>query len=491
MAIITASAAGGNSNTTGAWAGGVIPGAGDDVKLDATSGNVTLNAAFSCLTFDCTGYTGTLTHNSGITLTVAGSLFKLVAGMTYTLGSATSSALAFTQSSAGVVSITTGGKTLGNVTTASGLTVSSATYQLQGTTTVGATASWIHNAGTLDSNSQAWSVGLFQSNNSNTRTITLGSSSVTLTGGVTSTVWNTNTVTGLTFTAGTSTITLTGAFTGAGGTFGGGGVTFNNLTSTATGTWLLNGGNTFATLTISGTQTVNFRRSTTTTVQNFVAWGSSGNVITLQSDLAATQWTLSCSSRVYIWCNWLSLQDAKTAGTTQFFAGGNSTSVSNNTGWTFSNWSIPAVASSVSSSTATVTASTKIPVASSSSTSTDGLALRAPTVIPLSTARSTSSSSALIASKTFVGLQASHSVSASILVVGFGYTPSVIATYMLKPGLNLRGLTLGFAGASFAQGEMFDVIAALALTGTGKFSVCDNAIKDALNRCPFLLLTSN
>lgn len=386
-----------NSSSTASWSatsggasGATVPTAADDVHLDANSpGNLTLDASLSCLSFDCTGFTHTLTHNGSVTLTVAGGTFKLVPGMTYTLGSVTSSAIAFTQSSAGTVSIDTGGKNIGNVTTASGLTVSSASYQLVGSTTLGATASWIHNAGTFDTNSQAFSVGLFQSNSSNTRTILFGSSTVTLTGAVTSTVWNTNTITGLTFTPGTSTVSLTGAFTGAGGTFGGGGLTFNNLTSTATGTWLLNGGNTFNTVTITGVQTVNFRRSTTTTVQNFIVWGSSGNVIVLQSDLAGTQWTLACSSRLYIWLDWVSLKDAKTSGTTVFFAGADSTNVSNNTGWTFANWGMSGTAASTTTASGVLTTSAPL---SGSATSTTAVSGSIRTTAPLSGSMSASSS---------------------------------------------------------------------------------------------------
>lgn len=203
-ATINASATGGNVNATTCWVGGVLPGAGDDVTLTSTSGPVTINVSTSWLTLDCTGYTSTLTHAAAVNLTIAGIKFLLVAGMTYTLGSTTTSALLFTASTAVTVSITCGGKTLGNVTTASGLTSSSATYSCADANTVGAAANLQHNAGTFTTNNQTCSWGTLNSSNANTRTITLGTSTVTITG--TAVSWNIATATGLTLNATTSTL---------------------------------------------------------------------------------------------------------------------------------------------------------------------------------------------------------------------------------------------------------------------------------------------
>jgi hypothetical protein len=68
-----------------------VPTDADDVYLDATSGNLTIDVAGVCRSINCTGYTGTITHNA-LTLTIgdgtagAGNIaLKFVPGMTYTL----------------------------------------------------------------------------------------------------------------------------------------------------------------------------------------------------------------------------------------------------------------------------------------------------------------------------------------------------------------------------------------------------------------------
>jgi hypothetical protein len=48
----------------------VVSTAAVDVRLGPGSGNVTINAAAACRSLDCTGYTGTLTHNSSVTLSI-------------------------------------------------------------------------------------------------------------------------------------------------------------------------------------------------------------------------------------------------------------------------------------------------------------------------------------------------------------------------------------------------------------------------------------
>ena len=81
--------AGGNYSTAATWAstsGGTdsvaVPTSADDVFLDANSGQLTVDAASAAKSVNCTGYTGTLTHNAFV-WTVAGSV-TFVSGMTYT-----------------------------------------------------------------------------------------------------------------------------------------------------------------------------------------------------------------------------------------------------------------------------------------------------------------------------------------------------------------------------------------------------------------------
>ena len=211
MTVITAAAGGGNWSSTGTWTGAVVPTAADDVQLDASSGNVTIDAAAVARSLDCTGYTGTLTHNSGITLSLgdatagAGNVaLKLVSGMTYTLVNATTSAITYVSTSATQQTITTGGKTLGNWT----INGAGSSYLLADANTTGAAATVNVSAGTLNTGGQTCSWGAFASNTSNTRTVTFGSSTISITGN--STWFDTIPSTGLTLSAASSTISFTG-----------------------------------------------------------------------------------------------------------------------------------------------------------------------------------------------------------------------------------------------------------------------------------------
>lgn len=106
-----AKVAGGNWSAAATWSGvssaGVDsvgpPTASDDVILDASSGQVTVDATAVGKSLTCTGYTGTLTHGA-FDLTISGNI-TLVSGMTYTPSGA-SSVLAM--NTAGT--LTTGGK---------------------------------------------------------------------------------------------------------------------------------------------------------------------------------------------------------------------------------------------------------------------------------------------------------------------------------------------------------------------------------------------
>lgn len=97
MAVITISNTGGNFNATGTWVGGVVPTTTDSILATATSGQLTVTANVSILSFDLSLYTSTLTINSSITLTTTG------AASTSTLGSSMSFSFLGTGSSQGSI----------------------------------------------------------------------------------------------------------------------------------------------------------------------------------------------------------------------------------------------------------------------------------------------------------------------------------------------------------------------------------------------------
>ena len=119
---------GGNWTDTTKWAAsdasallnindGATPTASDDVFLTANSGQCTISAASVGKSLNCTGYTGTLTHNA-FTLTLSGSA-TFVSGMTYPNVSSTSGALSFNASA----TLTTGGKRMKAILTSGTMTL--------------------------------------------------------------------------------------------------------------------------------------------------------------------------------------------------------------------------------------------------------------------------------------------------------------------------------------------------------------------------------
>ncbi|HEX8347511.1 MAG TPA: hypothetical protein VF657_22675 [Actinoplanes sp.] len=212
MSTITAAPGGGNWSAGATWVGGVAPTAADDVVLDATANgatNVVIDAGAVARSLDCTGYPGILTHTAGVALTLgdatagAGSVaLKMVAGMTYTLGSATTSTVAFVSTSATQQSITTGGKTLGNWT----INAPGGSYILGDANTVGTTSTVTVTAGTFNTGTFGCSWGNFASSNTNTRSLIFGTAAITLTGG--GGTFDVLTTTGLTLSALSSTINM-------------------------------------------------------------------------------------------------------------------------------------------------------------------------------------------------------------------------------------------------------------------------------------------
>ncbi len=295
MATIVAAAGGGNWNVTTTWVGGVVPTAADDVQLAVTSGAVTITAAAVCRSLDCNTYTNTLTHNAAVTVSIGtttaglGNIaLQLGAGMTYTLGNASSSAFSFISTSATVQTVTTNGKVLGNLT----FSGSGSSYQLADTLT--ATGGQLTlAAGTLNTNSQTVTISSFSSG-SGTRVLTLGSSNVTIVG------FNGFQASGtITFSANTAVVTLTADPT----TLGLGGLNSNGtsfiLSSVGSPTFI-NGG-TVANLTRTGTavktDTLMFNSGSWTITGTLTLTGNSTtNRLTVKSGTVGTAITVNAAA---------------------------------------------------------------------------------------------------------------------------------------------------------------------------------------------------
>lgn len=226
--------------TSGGAGGQAVPTSADDVFFDAASGAVTITiaATSNCLSLNCTGFTGTMAGASQ--LNVYGNL-TLVAGMTRSY----TGLLNFASTSTGRT-ITLGGKTLGGNVTFNGV---GGGWTMNDAFNMGTSTLTLTN-GSLNTNGQTVTAGVVSSNNSNTRTLTLGASAINLSGVANS--WVFTTTTGLTFSANTSTITITAAAFSP--VFEGGGLTYNNVTfvNSTSSSVTINGSNTFANLTDTG-----------------------------------------------------------------------------------------------------------------------------------------------------------------------------------------------------------------------------------------------
>lgn len=120
-------------------------------------------------------------------------------------------------------------------------------------------------------------------------------------------------------------------------TFSGYDETYNNLTITGDNV-KITGSNTFHTLTLNNDGLTNgtlFEAGETQTINTLDARGTSGNLVVIQSTSSGSAATISKSSGV-VSCDYLSVKDSTATGGASWYAGANSTSVSGNSGWTFS-----------------------------------------------------------------------------------------------------------------------------------------------------------
>jgi hypothetical protein len=304
-------------------------GSGNEFSFNTTATD-TVTFLGSIASLDSTGFTGTWSQGANAMSITPGNL-TLDAGTTVTAGAG---AISFTATS-GTQSITSAGKTI-NPITQNGV---GGTVSLADNLALTSTGTYTLTNGTFNANNNNLTVGLFSSTNSNIRTITMGSGTWTLSG--TGTVWNCATSTNLTVNPDTSTIVLSDTSTTA-RTFAGGGKTYNNLTIgglTGTSVLTLSGSNTFNTIASTKTvaHTITFTAGTTTTVSDWTAKGTLGNILTINSSTPGSQATLNkAGPSIVSELNYLSIRDSN--ATPIWYAGDNSTDVSNNTGWVFATY---------------------------------------------------------------------------------------------------------------------------------------------------------
>jgi hypothetical protein len=197
MATITAKAAGGKWSATTTWEPEQVPTAADDVIFAAASGTVEVATEASCRSVEASKFTkawiirsavsiGTTTGNAGLAL-------KLGAAMTLTL----EAGFKFVSTASEVLTISPAGKKLAKLV----FQGAGGKWSLQ--EKCEATVVEVL-AGELKTNGQECVWASFAAGGTETRTVSLGASKVTL--GATGTVWSAGAAAVLTFSACTSTI---------------------------------------------------------------------------------------------------------------------------------------------------------------------------------------------------------------------------------------------------------------------------------------------
>ena len=132
-------------------------------------------------------------------------------------------------------------------------------------------------------------------------------------------------------------------FTGANRTYGNLALVAGTNGAT-TGAFQINNGATFNTISSTRTVAYTITLNNTVTVATWTVSGSAGKLVTLNSSVAGTQRTLTKTGGGQISVNYLSIRDiAATPNTLTWYAGANSTNVSNNTGWIFTAPPVPIV----------------------------------------------------------------------------------------------------------------------------------------------------
>lgn len=197
-----------------------------------------------------------------------------------------------------------------------------------------ASSAFTHLSGTLSANNFNVSVPFFNSNGTLVRTLNMGNGSWTLSGS--GTIWNTTTSTNLTLNQNGSTILVTDT-SASSKTFAGGGKTFNNLTITGGGAGAViftGASNVFNVFTVGFPKTLTFPSSATTSFTQFLATGTSGNLITINASTGGSRHTLSQASGI-VSGDYLSITDSNATGGAYWAAGNNSTNGGNNLGWIF------------------------------------------------------------------------------------------------------------------------------------------------------------
>jgi len=345
----------GTGGTTANWSassggpgGASIPNLNEDVIFDAASGSVTITVAGTAQarSIVATTFTGTFTGTGNIQLLGSntglqgsGKSIELGTGMTYSY-----TGLWTIGANNGSGSINFNGKThSGNNITINSSSTNFATAQYSLANDLTSTGVTVLIGGcTFNTNNYNITCARFDIGGATaTKVLNFGTSIITLTQTL-SACWN-NANTGSLTINGTYTIRITGIVTSS-ITFIGGGATYYNLEllrGTGTGTFIIQGSNTFNSFTdATGTAAhdITFTAGTTQTFQNFNVRGASGSarVRFVLTGTGATP-ALVKTGTGFVYCDYINLGSNVTTAspTNTWYAGYNS--IGTGTGWVLRN----------------------------------------------------------------------------------------------------------------------------------------------------------
>jgi hypothetical protein len=286
--------------------------------------NLAVNAGTSTLTISSATYLKNLNF-TGSACSVVGSAANISGNLTLSSDvSADYTGLVPVYRGSGT--ITSNGKALGGIA----IINPSNTATLADALSIGGNT-FTHTSGTFTTSGFNVTAGRYESSNTNVRALNLGSSTITLTGGGAG-VFLLSNITNMTLNAGASTISLS---SGSAKQFSGGGLTYHNLNNSGLGTMTVIGSNTFNDI----LNTVKFNRivftaGTTQTLSNFSFTGLAGQPADISSSSPGSQYNLSKASGI-VSVDYLGIEDSNATGGAAWYAGANSTNISNNTGWIF------------------------------------------------------------------------------------------------------------------------------------------------------------
>lgn len=333
-----------NGTTTTNWAlssggagGAGVPTQTDSVVFDANSNTgtnnftVTLSTGATCFNLNTTGV------DPITAMTVAGTGNLSFTGLTLTL----TNKVAWTNT--GAINFYTGS---GEVTfTTAGISIASdisiqAGYtdvNLSGNLTLTGTKGLNILSGSFIAGANAVSLSYFNLTGSNanylSKGLDLGTSSWTVSGAG-SGAWDCSNSANFSVYGSLAAINMTSA---SAKTFNGSGYIWSSLVQAGSGALTIISNGTIISISNSvQPTTITFTSGQTISTTNFLVSGTAGNLVTINSTVAGSAAILSKTSGT-VSCNYLSLKDSKATGGATWYAGANSTNVSGNTGWLFSN----------------------------------------------------------------------------------------------------------------------------------------------------------